>query len=84
MAEEERAEKEGGHDEGEEGPGADVELVVGRRLGAHGEKVKGKGEKVKGGRRGWGRKKSARNGPAMAGREEQGTFPSATWERGKG
>jgi len=36
LAKKEHAEKDHGHDEGEEGPGPDVELVVGRRLGAHG------------------------------------------------
>jgi hypothetical protein len=54
-AEDEHAEKDDGDDDGEEGPGPDVELVVGRRLGAHGGKVKGKGEKVKGRRPRWDR-----------------------------
>ena len=49
MAKDEHAEKDRGDDEGEEGPGPDVELVVGRKLGAHEGKVKGKGKKVKGG-----------------------------------
>jgi hypothetical protein len=55
LAKEEHAEKDDGDDKGEEGPGPDVELVVGGRLGAHGGKVKGKREKVKGGRQGNGK-----------------------------
>lgn len=47
LAKDKHAEKNRGDDEGEEGPGLDVELVVGLGLGAHGQKVKGKGEKVK-------------------------------------
>ena len=38
LAKEEHAEKDGGDDEGKEGPCPDVEVVVGRRLGAHGER----------------------------------------------
>jgi hypothetical protein len=48
-AEDEHAEKDDGDDNGENGPGPDVELVVGRRLGAHGEK--GKRKRVKGKRK---------------------------------
>ena len=46
LAKEEHAEEDGGDDEGEEGPGPDVELVVGWRFGAHGWLVKSK--RVKG------------------------------------
>lgn len=60
LAEDERAEKDGGYNDGKESPGLDVELVVGLGLVAHGRKVKGKGKKVKGGV--GERKKSARNG----------------------
>jgi hypothetical protein len=45
LAKEEHAEKDGGDDEGEEGPGPDVELVVSWRLGAHERKVNGKGKR---------------------------------------
>jgi len=63
LAKDEHAEKDRRDDEGEEGPGPDVELVVGRRLGAHGGKVKGKGVKVK-----WGRLRKAKivRGPSTS------------------
>lgn len=41
-AEDEHAEEDDGDEEGKEGPGLDVELVVGRALVAHGGKVEGK------------------------------------------
>jgi len=42
-AEDEHAEEDDGDEEGEEGPGLDVELVVGRGLGAHGGNMKEEG-----------------------------------------
>ena len=48
LPEDEHAEEREADHEREEGPGLDVELIVGRGIVAHGRKVKGKREKVKG------------------------------------
>src|ERR1700683_2606599 len=48
LAKDEGNEKNCGHNDGKEGPGLDVELVVGLGFGAHGRKGKRKKEKGKG------------------------------------